>query len=73
MARAMIKVQTKPRSRRRPSGITVMVSAEERQEMRRAADQAEMPLSMFVRMITLAAIRRGETLSTVVTKASRAA
>ena len=32
--------------------------------MRDAADQAELPLSMFLRLLTMAAIRRGETIST---------
>jgi hypothetical protein len=53
-----------PRPRKRPVGVTIMVSVEERQEMRDAADQAELPLSMFLRLLTMAAIRRGETIST---------
>ena len=51
------------RPRKRPVGVTVMVSEEERQEMRDAADQAELPLSMFLRLLVMAAIRRGETIS----------
>jgi hypothetical protein len=53
-----------PRPRKRPVGVTIMVSEEERQEMRDAADQAELPLSMFLRLLTMAAIRRGETIAT---------
>jgi hypothetical protein len=56
------------RSSKRPAGITVMVSAEERQEFRMAADQAGLPLSMFIRMIALAAVRSGQTI-----KAAKAA
>jgi hypothetical protein len=52
------------RPRKRPVGVTIMVSEEERQEMRDAADQAELPLSMFLRLLTMAAIRRGETIAT---------
>jgi hypothetical protein len=53
-----------PRPRKRPVGVTIMVSEEERREMRDAADRAELPLSMFLRLLTMAAIRRGETIRT---------
>jgi hypothetical protein len=56
------------RSSKRPAGITVMVSSEERHEFRKAADQAGLPLSMFIRMIALAAVRSGQTI-----KAAKAA
>jgi hypothetical protein len=46
----------------------VMVSSEERHEFRKAADQAGLPLSMFIRMIALAAVRSGQTI-----KAAKAA
>jgi hypothetical protein len=49
------------RPRKRALGVTVMVSEAERQAMRQAADQAELPLSMFLRLLIMAAIRRGET------------
>jgi hypothetical protein len=51
------------RPRKRTLGVTVMVSEVERQAMRQAADQAELPLSMFLRLLVMAAIRRGETVS----------
>jgi hypothetical protein len=54
-----------PRPRKRPVGVTIMVSEEERQEMRDAADQAELPLSMFLRLLTMAAIRRGVSVLTI--------
>jgi hypothetical protein len=53
-----------PRPRKRPVGVTIMVSEEERQQMRDAADQAELPLSVFLRLLVMAALRRGETIST---------
>jgi hypothetical protein len=49
------------RPRKRTLGVTVMVSEAERQAKRQAADQAELPLSMFLRLLIMAAIRRGET------------
>jgi hypothetical protein len=61
------------RPRKRPLGVTIMVSEEERQEMRDAADQAELPLSMFLRLLVMAAIRRGETISTAKASTAKAA
>jgi hypothetical protein len=58
-----------PAKRRRPFVIAVQVDERERQELRRAADQAGAPLSVFVRMISLAAVRRGEV---VINDAARA-
>jgi hypothetical protein len=49
-----------PAKRKRPFVIAVQVDERERQELRQAADQAGVPLSVFVRMIALAAVRRGE-------------
>jgi hypothetical protein len=49
------------RPRKRTLGVTVMVSEAERQAMRQAADQAELPLSVFLRLLVMAAIRSGQT------------
>ena len=54
---------------RRRAGVTVMLTEPERQELRKAADAAGLSLSVFVRLLTLAVIRRGET----ITSAAKAA
>jgi hypothetical protein len=55
---------TKVKDRKRAAGVTVMMSDQERQEVRKAAETAGLSLSVFVRLITLAAIRSGQTIST---------
>jgi hypothetical protein len=49
--------------RKRPETIKVMATVSEKRELQRAAAKADMPLAMFMRTLTLAAIRRGETVS----------
>lgn len=44
--------------RTRPVAVRVMVSAQERAELQRAADKAAMPVSVFVRVMALAAARK---------------
>jgi hypothetical protein len=56
--------------RKRPNIVAVQLDDEEKGELRQAADQAGVPLSVFVRMIALAAVRRGEL---VINDAARAA
>ena len=46
--------------RKRPNIVAVQLDDGEKGELRQAADQAGVPLSVFVRMIALAAVRRGE-------------
>jgi hypothetical protein len=46
--------------RKRPFVVAVQLDERERQELRRASNQAGVPLSVLVRMIALAAVRRGE-------------
>ena len=55
---------SKVKDRKRAAGITVMMSEQERQEVRKAAEAAGLSQSVFVRLITLAAIRSGQTIST---------
>jgi hypothetical protein len=54
--------------KRRRAVVTLMFTESERQEVRRAAEKAGLPLSQFLRLLTMAALRRGETVG-----ASRAA
>jgi hypothetical protein len=51
------------RNRNRPSGVTVMLSEIEKKAVRKAADQAGLSLSVFIRLITMSAIQRGETIT----------
>ena len=44
------------RNRKRPSGVTVMLSAQERKEVGKAADAAGLSPSVFIRLITMSAI-----------------
>lgn len=60
----------KAERRKRRSVVTLMLTAEERQEMRKAADAAGLPLSMFLRLLAMAAIRRGETVGAKAAKAA---
>lgn len=46
--------------RKRPNIVAVQLDDGEKRELREAADQAGVPPSVFVRMISLAAVRRGE-------------
>jgi hypothetical protein len=46
--------------RKRPNIVAVQLDDGEKGELRQAADQAGVPLSVFVRMIALATVRRGE-------------
>jgi hypothetical protein len=54
----------KVEDKRRRAVVTLMLTAAERQEARRAAEKAGLPLSQFLRLLTMAAIRRGETVGT---------
>jgi hypothetical protein len=49
-----------PVKRRRPEVVAVQLTAKEKQELQRAADQAVLPLSAFVRALALTAVRRGD-------------
>jgi hypothetical protein len=49
--------------RKRPLVVAVQLDEREKAEMKGAADQAGLALSVFVRLITLAAIRSGQTIS----------
>jgi uncharacterized protein (DUF1778 family) len=52
----------KPEQRRtRFADIRVMTTPTERKELQKAADAAGLALSTFVRVIAIAAVRRGET------------
>lgn len=51
------------RNRKRPAGVTVMLTEQERKEVRKAADQAGLSLSVFIRLITMSALQRGETIT----------
>ncbi len=52
------------RNRKRPSGLTVMLTVEERREMQKAADEAGLALSVFIRLLAINAVKRGETVGT---------
>jgi hypothetical protein len=56
--------------RRRPEIVALHLTASEKAELKRAAERATMAVSVLVRALALAAVRRGEI---VVTDASRAA
>ena len=55
---------TKTTKKRRRAGITVTVTDEERAELRQAADKAGLALSIFVRVLLVNAVRRGDTVGT---------
>ena len=59
-----------PAYRKRPEIVALHLTASEKAELKRAADRVPMGVSVFVRAIALAAVRRGEI---VITDASRAA
>jgi hypothetical protein len=47
--------------RKRPETIKIMATWSEKQELLRAAKKADVPLAVVMRTLTLAAVRRGET------------
>jgi uncharacterized protein (DUF1778 family) len=49
--------------RKRFADIRVMTTPDERRELQRAADAAGLALSVFVRVIAIAAVRKGETIT----------
>ena len=53
-----------PPHRKRPEIVAVQLTGQEKQELKQAADRATMALSVFVRAIALAAVRRGEIIVT---------
>ena len=48
-------------NRKRPNHLPIMLSDEEKKELRAAADRAGMALSVFIRVTALEAARRRET------------
>jgi hypothetical protein len=56
----------KPTQKRKPfADIRVMTTPTERKELQKAADAAGLALSVFIRLLALAAVRKGETISKV--------
>jgi hypothetical protein len=55
--------------RKRGACVTLMLTVEEREQLRAAAKQADMPLSVFLRLLVMMALKRGETLAVVRTDA----
>ena len=51
--------------RKRGACITLMMTVEEREALRAAANRAEMPLATFIRTLAMMAVKRGETLAVV--------
>jgi hypothetical protein len=51
--------------RKRFADIRVMTTPTERKELQKAADAAGLALSVFIRLLALAAVRKGETISKV--------
>jgi hypothetical protein len=49
-----------PTKRKRPFIVAVQLDEREKRELKQAADQTGLALSVFVRMIALATVRRGE-------------
>jgi hypothetical protein len=49
-----------PVKRKRPEIVALQLTAQEKQELQRAADQAVLPLSAFIRALALTAVRRGD-------------
>jgi hypothetical protein len=52
------------RSKQRTKGLTLSLSDRERQEFAKAADEAGLPLSVFIRLLAVNALKRGETVTT---------
>jgi hypothetical protein len=50
-----------PAKRKRPEIVALQLTAREKQELQKAADQAVLPLSAFVRALALTAVRSGRT------------
>jgi hypothetical protein len=50
----------------RPEILALQLTGQEKDEMRKAANRAGMPMSVFVRPLTMAAIRKGDTVVTTV-------
>jgi hypothetical protein len=48
-----------PAARKRDIAIRVMVTAKEQAELRKAADKAALPMSVYVRSIALGVVRKG--------------
>jgi hypothetical protein len=63
LAKGIIMPATKTPIRKRSVALRVMVTAAERREMKIAAAKADLPLAVFIRTLTLAAIKRGEAVS----------
>jgi hypothetical protein len=62
---------TRPKAKRkRPIIIRISVTAAERKELRLAALKADLPMSSFVRLLALAALRQGLSIATEVKKAA---
>lgn len=51
-------------NRKRAETIKVMVTATEKKELAKAAAKTDVPLAVLMRVLTLAAVRRGEIVST---------
>jgi hypothetical protein len=62
-----------PTKRNRPFIVAVQLDDRERRELKQAADQAALALSVFVRMIALATVRRDGTLTASTCEPRRAA
>jgi hypothetical protein len=56
----MQQASAMPTKRKRPFIVAVQLDAREKRELKQAADQTGLALSVFVRMIALATVRRGE-------------
>jgi hypothetical protein len=56
----MQQASAMPTKRKRPFIVAVQLDEREKRELKQAADQAGLALSVFVRMIALATVRRGE-------------
>jgi hypothetical protein len=50
-------------NRKRAAALTVMLTDQERQQLNREAEKAGVAPSLFMRVMTFAAIKRGETLT----------
>ena len=67
----MVTAKRNAPKRKRPETIKVMATPSEKKELKRAADKADVPLATLMRTLTLAAIRRGETV--IASQAAQAA
>jgi hypothetical protein len=50
-----------PAKRKRPEIVAQQLTAQEKQELQKAADRAVLPLSAFVRALALTVVRTGQT------------